>query len=94
MSEPVLDRVKTLLAETLVLGERGAALGAATPLLGSMPELDSLAVLQLAMAIEDEFGITIDDEDFGSELFESVGTLARYVEGRLAARGGAVLAAE
>jgi acyl carrier protein len=77
-----LDAVKDIVAETLGLGERRAGLTAATPLFGAMPELDSLAVVQLAMAIETRFGITIDDEDFGSELFATVGSLAGYVEHR------------
>jgi acyl carrier protein len=75
--------MKDLLAETLGLGERREQLTAATPLLGQMPELDSLAVVQLAMAIERAFGITIPDEDFGSDLFASVGSLVAYVEQRI-----------
>ena len=34
-----------------------------TPLLGTLPELDSLAVLELVTSLEDRFGITVDDDD-------------------------------
>lgn len=59
-----------------------------------MPELDSLAVVELAMAIETRFGICIDDEDFSGELFETVGSLAAYVDRRGNADTAPVLAAE
>ncbi len=83
MPTPVLDEMKHVLDKTLGLGERSAQLTAATPLLGYLPELDSLAVVQLAMAIEQTFGITIADDDFGSDLFASVGSLVDYVEQRM-----------
>ena len=83
----VLEATKTIIVETLGLDSRSASLSAATPLLGSMPEMDSLAVVQLAGALEDHFGITIDDEDFGSELFATIGSLAGYVEQRLGPAG-------
>lgn len=80
MPTPVLERVKEIVAETLGLGERGMSLTDATPMLGSMPELDSFAIVQLAIAIEKQFDITIADEDFGSELFATLGSLASYVQ--------------
>lgn len=90
---PVLETMKDLLGDTLGLGDRHVQLTAATPLLGHMPELDSLAVVQLALAIERTFGITISDEDFGSDLFASVGSLVAYVEQRIDARTPAVASA-
>ncbi|WP_108459847.1 acyl carrier protein [Devosia naphthalenivorans] len=80
MSDVVLESMKDIVAETLGLGARRDTLTENTALLGQMPELDSLAVVELAMAIEKRFGITIADNDFGSELFESMGSLVAYVE--------------
>lgn len=85
MSEAILESMKDIVAETLGLGARRNSLTANTSLLGHMPELDSMAVVELAMGIEKQFGITIADEDFGSELFESVGSLVAYVEQRQSA---------
>lgn len=91
MPTPVFERMKEIVTDTLGLGARGAGLTAQSPLLGTMPELDSFAVVQLAVAIEKQFDITIADEDFGSELFATLGSLAAYVEQRT---GGRPVAAE
>ncbi|MBM80023.1 MAG: hypothetical protein CMJ78_05450 [Planctomycetaceae bacterium] len=42
---------------------------------------DSLDVVELAMEFEEEFGITIPDEDY--EKLKSINDLARYIERRL-----------
>ncbi|MBP8625715.1 MAG: acyl carrier protein [Syntrophorhabdaceae bacterium] len=43
---------------------------------------DSLDIVELIMALEDEYGIEIPDED--AEKMETVGDAIRYVEERLA----------
>jgi acyl carrier protein len=82
----ILDGVKDVIVGTLGIEERRASLDADTALFGGIPELDSLGVVELAAALEDRFGIVIDDEEFTGEVFESVGSLAGFVEGKLAAR--------
>jgi acyl carrier protein len=79
-SEVTLDGVKAVLVKTLGIQERADTLEASTPLFGSMPELDSMAVVALAIALEKEFGFEINDEDFTGEVFETIGTLAEFVE--------------
>jgi acyl carrier protein len=44
--------------------------------------LDSLAVIQLMSFIADELGIEIGDEDFTLENFETLGSLAAFIEAR------------
>ena len=85
-SLPVLDRVKQLLGETLKLGERWRRFDATTRLFGSLPELDSMAVVNVISALEEHFGIVIDDDDITADVFETVGSVARLVEGKLAAQ--------
>lgn len=80
-----LDTVRTVLIESLDLAQRPEDLQADTALFGSLPELDSLGVLQLVTAIEDRFEITIDDDEFEAELFETLGSLTAFVETKLAA---------
>ena len=75
-----LEQVKTLLADVLNLGPAGAALGADSPLLGSLPELDSMAVVTLIGALEEHFGIAIDDDDISARTFATLGSLAAFVE--------------
>jgi acyl carrier protein len=77
-----LDDVIDVLARTLGIEDRAAVLDAETPLFGSMPELDSLAVVELAAALEDRFDIVIDDEDVTGDVFETVGSLASFVAER------------
>lgn len=75
-----LPRVIDTLIRTLGLEDRAGSLGPMTPLFGSMPELDSLAVVELAVALEGDFDIVIDDEDFTDDVFGTIGSLAAYVE--------------
>jgi acyl carrier protein len=75
-----LEGVKAVIVKTLGIEDRAYTLDASTPLFGSMPELDSLAVIKLATSLEEQFGFVIDDSDFTSEVFETVGTLAEFVE--------------
>jgi acyl carrier protein len=79
----LLEDVKAVVVETLGVQDRAGSLDAATPLMGSMPELDSLAVVELVLALEDRFGITIEGEDVTAEAFETLGSLTALVEERL-----------
>jgi len=78
-----LEQVKTILADTLCLGQRGALLKAETGLLGNLPEFDSLAVVNVIAAMEAHFGISFDDEDITASAFQTVGTLSALVDRKL-----------
>ena len=73
-----LDQVKTLLIDVLGLGPAGQSLNADSPLLGSLPELDSMAVVTLIGALEEQFGIAIDDDDISASTFATLGSLADF----------------
>ena len=55
-----------------------------TPLLGAVPELDSMAVVSLLTELAGRFGITIDDDDFDGAVFATVGSLSDFVRRRAA----------
>lgn len=74
-----LDQVKTLLIDVLALGPAGQGLDADSALLGSLPELDSMAVVTLIGALEEQFGIMIDDDDISASTFSTLGSLADFV---------------
>jgi acyl carrier protein len=78
--QAVLDQVTGVVVRTLGIQDRAATLDASTALFGSMPELDSLAVLELVTALESHFGLTIGDDDITGEVFETIGSLAQFVE--------------
>ena len=80
----VLDDVKAVVGSALQIRDRVRDMSADAPLLGAVPELDSIAVVNLITAIEEHFGITIADDEIGASAFESLGSLARFVEGKLA----------
>jgi len=80
----VLEEVKALLTETLHLGERGKNLDRDTHLLGNLPELDSMAVIHLITALEDRFGIAVEDDDISASTFETVASLTAFIESKLA----------
>ena len=75
--------VKSILGEVLQLGARAEALTPETALLGSLPELDSMAVATVIAGIEDRFGVFVEDDELSAETFATVGTLAAFVEQKL-----------
>jgi acyl carrier protein len=79
-----LEEVRGLLAHALQLGGRSAELQADTALLGNLPELDSMAVVHVLAAIEEHFGISIDDDEVSADTFATFGGLADFVESKLA----------
>jgi acyl carrier protein len=75
--------VAAVLAETLGIEDRKNSLDASTPLFGSLPELDSLGVVEVTLALEKRFDITIEDEDVTAEVFRTVGSVAALVDAKL-----------
>ena len=70
-----------------VLGLSPARLTAVTPetpLLGALPELDSMAIATLFGAIEDRFGVMFDDAELTGETLADYGSLLRLVRGKRA----------
>ena len=79
-----LDEVRNILIDVLSLGEAGKALDEQSALLGSIPELDSMAVVNLITALEEHFGMVIDDDEISAGTFETLGSLNTFVQQKLA----------
>ena len=79
----VAEDIKTMLADVLSLGARRSQLSESTPLLGSIPELDSMAVVNIITAMEDRFGISVSDDEISADTFATLGSLVGFVEGKL-----------
>jgi acyl carrier protein len=77
------EQVRAVLRDALQLGARGDRLTRATALLGSLPELDSMAVITVIGALEEKFGISVDDDDISAETFATLGSLADFVDQKL-----------
>ncbi|MCL2524006.1 MAG: phosphopantetheine-binding protein [Betaproteobacteria bacterium] len=76
--------VLSLLDEILSLQGRAAAFGLDTPLLGAIPELDSMAVVALITGFEERFGFVVDDDEIEGSVFATVGSLVAFIDGKLA----------
>lgn len=76
--------VLSLLDEILVLNGRSSAFSSETPLLGAIPELDSMAVVALISSLEERFGFAIGDDEIEGTTFSTVGSLVAFVDGKLA----------
>ena len=77
MSQDILNRVKKVTVEELAVKEEEVVETASfTEDLGA----DSLDVVELVMALEDEFGIDIPDEEVGN--IKTVGDAVTYISGK------------
>lgn len=76
--------VKNLLSGSLQLGQRADALTAESPLLGALPELDSMAVVGILTSLEEHYGFTVEDDEISADTFATLGSLVSFVERKLA----------
>ncbi|MFN4149148.1 MAG: acyl carrier protein [Rhodocyclaceae bacterium] len=80
----IQQEVLSLLDEILSLKGRTAGFTADTPLLGAIPELDSMAVVGVLTALEERFGFTVEDDEIDGSTFATVGSLVGFVAAKLA----------
>lgn len=81
----ISQEVLRVVDEVLSLNGRAATFTRDTPLLGAIPELDSMAVVTLITTLEEQFGVVVDDDDIDGSTFATVGSLTDFVNGKLAA---------
>ena len=79
-----LEEVRNTLTNVLSINDRKDALTEHSALLGSIPELDSMAVVNVITALEEQFDIMIDDDEISAEIFETLGSLTVFIEEKLA----------
>ena len=77
------QEVRNILAQSLQLGARADGLSADSPLLGAIPELDSMAVVMILTAMEEHFGFSVDDDEISADTFQTLGSLTTFVEQKL-----------
>ena len=79
----MVNEIRAILGESLQLGARADSLQADSPLLGNIPELDSMAVVNVITALEEQYGLVFDDDEISAEIFETLGELASFVEQKI-----------
>jgi len=77
------QQLRAILRDALQLGERAARLEADSALLGALPELDSMAVVEVITAMEDRFGIVVHDDEISADTFATFGSLVHFVQGKV-----------
>jgi len=77
------SQVKQIVVNTLNLAGRANELTLSSPLLGAIPELDSMAVVGIITALEEQFGFSVDDDEISADSFETLGSLVAFVEQKL-----------
>jgi serine O-acetyltransferase len=82
--DAVVERLVLLLKTTVEGVTKIDAIDESTPLLGAGVGMDSIEVLRLACALEEEFGITVDEGELGARHLRTVGSLASFVARRTA----------
>lgn len=75
--------VLSILDEILCLKGRSGLLTAHSPLIGAIPELDSMAVIALINAFEQRFEFQIADDEIDGSIFATLGSLVEFVENKL-----------
>ncbi len=75
------DELKELIVETLALEDIAPAeIETDAPLFVEGLGLDSIDSLEIAMVLEERYGVTLaDDPETNSEIFHSVASLAQFV---------------
>ena len=81
----VVEEVRAIIGTTLQLGPRAASLTLTSPLVGAIPEFDSMAVVTVITALEEHFGISVADDEISAETFATFGQLVGFVDAKLAA---------
>lgn len=58
--------------------------GSDSPLLGVIPEFDSMAVVALLTNLEEKFGFVVNDDEVDGTVFATIGSLTQFVRDKIA----------
>ena len=84
-ADRIAASIRIFLLRTMMRGSRAEALSDATKLLGG-DIVDSIGMLELSVHLEETYDITIAAEEVTPQDFGTVGSLARFVQRKMAAR--------
>ncbi len=80
----LFEEVRDLVADSLQLTDRAGEWTMRTELLGAIPEFDSMSVVHVVTAIEEQYDVVVEDDDISAETFETLGSLVDFVASKLA----------
>jgi acyl carrier protein len=79
----LIDEIKLILRDTLVLDDDVKQFDASSPLLGAVKELDSVGVVSVLTALEENYDIALEDDEISAEVFSTLGTLTEFVRQKI-----------
>ena len=82
MSEEIKSRIKRLLVQSVLKNMTAAEIEDDASLIDLGVGLDSIATLELVVALEEEFQVSIDEGEITPEMLESVNAIQAYLEGK------------
>jgi acyl carrier protein len=73
------ERIKAMIVERLFLDVEPADIADDASLMETFG-IDSVALFELVVGLEDEFGVAMDDADFQIDTFRTVNSIAAFVQ--------------
>ena len=83
MNKEIKGRIKKILVNKLLQGFKPEDIGDDAPLIELGVGIDSVATLELIVALEEEFHLTVDEGKVNQELISSVNSISDYVSKHL-----------
>jgi acyl carrier protein len=78
--EQLTLEIKQLLIETLSLDINTSDMDDDAPLLGDIPEFDSMAIVSVITTLEENYNFSTADDELTAEVFESIQTVVSFVQ--------------
>jgi acyl carrier protein len=82
MTESIESRIKAMIVDRLFMKIAPGDIQDDKSLI-DVYGVDSVSLLELVVGLEEEFDITVDDDDFSVDHFQTVTALAKFVRGKL-----------
>lgn len=65
-----------------------SSLSDSSPLLETIPELDSLAIVNLLLAMENKYNFQVDDDEVETSIFQSLDSLRNFAQTKISRLNG------
>ena len=86
MREISIDEIRDLIRSVVGNSDLVDHMEEHSALLGALPEMDSIAVVNLMLGLEQQFGFHVDDDEVEVEIFETVGSLRAFAQRKLTSK--------